>query len=84
VHYVGTLEDGTEFDSSRVDDRPFTVELGKNRVIKAWDVRAELSPPRALPLLSTPDDWGQGFVVREVPGLKGRPARARRLSPKLT
>mmetsp|Transcript_26122 Transcript_26122/g.56649 ORF Transcript_26122/g.56649 Transcript_26122/m.56649 type:complete len:206 (-) Transcript_26122:71-688(-) len=38
VHYVGTLEDGTQFDSSREDDTPFTVEIGKNRVIQAWEV----------------------------------------------
>jgi FKBP-type peptidyl-prolyl cis-trans isomerase len=48
VHYVGTLHDGTEFDSSRVDDRPFTVELGKNRVIKAWEVRGR-PPTRSAP-----------------------------------
>ncbi|KAK7891511.1 hypothetical protein WMY93_023474 [Mugilogobius chulae] len=37
VHYVGTLLDGTLFDSSRGRDR-FTFELGKGQVIRAWDV----------------------------------------------
>lgn len=57
VHYVGTLEDGTKFDSSRDRGKPFTFTLGVGQVIKGWDqgiaqlkkgARAKLTIPPAL------------------------------------
>lgn len=37
VHYVGTFENGSTFDSSRAKDAPFTFLLGAGRVIQGWD-----------------------------------------------
>lgn len=57
VHYVGTLEDGKKFDSSRDRGKPIEFPLGAGQVIKGWDEgiglltvgsRAKLTIPPAL------------------------------------
>jgi len=38
VHYVGTLENGTKFDSSIDRGQAFEFKLGENRVIQGWEL----------------------------------------------
>ena len=37
IHYIGTLDDGTEFSNSYKEDKPFSFEIGKGKVIQGWD-----------------------------------------------
>lgn len=37
VHYVGTLQNGTEFDSSLKRGQPYVFTVGEGQVIPGWD-----------------------------------------------
>jgi FKBP-type peptidyl-prolyl cis-trans isomerase FkpA len=60
VHYVGTLTNGSKFDSSRDRDEPFDFVLGRGQVIKGWDegvVGMRIGGKRKLVI---PSDMGYG------------------------
>ncbi|HEU4480517.1 MAG TPA: FKBP-type peptidyl-prolyl cis-trans isomerase, partial [Actinomycetota bacterium] len=60
VHYVGTLEDGTKFDSSRDRGEPFPVPLGAGGVIPGWDEGVEGMKVGGIRKLTIPPDLGYG------------------------
>lgn len=56
IHYVGTLSDGTKFDSSRDRGSPFVTQIGVGKVIKGWDEGVpQLSLGQKAVLTVTPD-----------------------------
>ena len=53
---VGTLQDGSKFDSSRDRGSPFETQIGVGRVIKGWDEGVpQLSLGEKAILTATPD-----------------------------
>ena len=60
VHYTGTLEDGTKFDSSHDRGVPFTFPIGQGRVIKGWDEGVALLRVGSKARLTIPPQLGYG------------------------
>lgn len=60
VHYVGTLTNGTKFDSSRDRGNPFTFALGAGQVIEGWDKGVAGMKVGGLRKLTIPPDLAYG------------------------
>lgn len=60
VHYVGKLEDGTQFDSSRDRDSTFRFVLGEGQVIKGWDLGVATMSVGEKSLLTIQSKYGYG------------------------
>jgi len=59
VNYTGTLEDGTQFDTS-IGRAPFSFPLGAGRVIKGWDEGVAGMKVGGKRILTIPPDLGYG------------------------
>lgn len=59
VHYTGTLENGTTFDSS-VGKEPFSFVIGVGQVIKGWDEGVKSMKAGGKRKLTIPSKLGYG------------------------
>ncbi|KAJ2161594.1 Fork head 1 [Coemansia sp. RSA 552] len=67
MHYVGSLENGVVFDSSRKRGKPFECAIGVGQLIKGWDEGVpSMSVGEKAKLTITPD---YGYGAHGVPGL---------------
>ncbi|MCB5169595.1 FKBP-type peptidyl-prolyl cis-trans isomerase [Streptomyces bambusae] len=67
MHYTGTLEDGTKFDSSRDRNQPFVCNIGIGQLIKGWDEAVPQMSVGERATLTISADYGYGS--RGVPGV---------------
>ncbi|WP_240907401.1 FKBP-type peptidyl-prolyl cis-trans isomerase [Paludisphaera rhizosphaerae] len=62
VHYVGTLADGTKFDSSRVRNVPVEFSIGTGHLIRGWDVGLIGMKSGGIRKLIIPPEEGYGAL----------------------
>ena len=68
VHYVGTLTNGKQFDSSRDRKQPFTFTIGVGEVIKGWDLGVSTMKVGGKRILEIPPELGYGSkAVGDIP-----------------
>ena len=60
VHYTGTLEDGTKFDSSRDREGFFEFKIGCSQVIRGWDLGIATMHKGERALLTCRADYAYG------------------------
>ncbi|XP_007895226.1 peptidyl-prolyl cis-trans isomerase FKBP1B isoform X1 [Callorhinchus milii] len=67
VHYIGMLQCGKKFDSSRDRNKPFKFKIGRQEVIKGWEEGvAQMSLGQRAKLTCTPD---VAYGERGFPGV---------------
>jgi thiol-disulfide isomerase/thioredoxin len=68
AHYVGSLLNGTVFDSSRARNEPFSFVLGQHEVIKGWDEAFALLHVGDQATLIIPPELAYGSkAIPEIP-----------------
>jgi len=60
VHYVGRLENGVKFDSSRDRGEVFTFQAGQGEVIKGWDIGVQTMLKNEVCELKISPEYGYG------------------------
>jgi len=60
MHYKGTLEDGTQFDSSYDRGEPFETQIGVGKVIQGWDQGVPGMKVGGKRKLTIPSELGYG------------------------
>lgn len=60
VHYTGSFEDGTEFDSSHSRGSPFNFTLGAGSVIKGWEIGLKTMRRNEIAEFSLPPELAYG------------------------
>lgn len=70
VHYTGTLEDGTKFDSSLDRGEKFAFNMGKGEVIKGWDIGVASMCKGELAMFTIKPEYAYGDSGRPptIPG----------------
>jgi FKBP-type peptidyl-prolyl cis-trans isomerase FkpA len=69
VHYVGTLQNGQEFDNSNKRGQPFTFTVGAGQVIKGWEEGVLGMKTGGTRILVIPSDMAYGDRgIGPIPG----------------